>query len=91
MPPPRTTQQCRWQVLRTGTPLRLMAQNQEVRPIPLAAAHVATGLQVPPVSLSNLLGIAPSFPTWEECTKPGMVHNSSPAVSGCLNMQDDLA
>jgi hypothetical protein len=30
------------------------------------------------VSLSNLLGIAPSFPTWEECTKPGMVHLTRP-------------
>lgn len=34
----------RWQVLRAGTPLRLMAQNQEVGPIPLAAAHTVTGL-----------------------------------------------
>lgn len=23
--------------------------------------------------MSNLLGLAPSFPTWEECTKSGMV------------------
>lgn len=35
----------RWQVLRASTPLRLMAQNQETGPIPLAAAHAATGLQ----------------------------------------------
>jgi Family of unknown function (DUF6245) len=35
----------RWQVLRASTPLRLMAQNQEVGPIPLAATHAATGLQ----------------------------------------------
>jgi Family of unknown function (DUF6245) len=34
-----------WQVLRAGTPLRLMAQNREVGPIPLAAAHAVTGLQ----------------------------------------------
>ncbi|MFF3061585.1 DUF6245 family protein [Streptomyces sp. NPDC057909] len=34
----------RWQVLRACTPLRLMAQNREVGPIPLAAAHAATGL-----------------------------------------------
>src|SRR5882757_5832752 len=34
----------RWQVLRAGTPLRLMAGNREVGPIPLAAAHTAVGL-----------------------------------------------
>ena len=34
----------RWQVLRAGTPLRLMAQHHETGPIPLAAAHAATGL-----------------------------------------------
>lgn len=36
----------RWQVLRAGTPLRLMAQNREVGPIPLAAAHAVTGLHL---------------------------------------------
>lgn len=34
----------RWQVLRAGTPLRLMAQHHETGPIPLAAAQAATGL-----------------------------------------------
>jgi hypothetical protein len=37
----------RWQVLRAGIPLRLMAQNQGAGPIPLAAAHAATGLHMP--------------------------------------------
>ncbi|WP_445081905.1 DUF6245 family protein [Streptomyces spongiicola] len=32
-----------WQVLRAGTPLRLMVQNQGAWPIPLAAAYAATG------------------------------------------------
>jgi hypothetical protein len=36
----------RWQVLRAGTPLRLMAQRHETGPIPLAAAHAATGLHL---------------------------------------------
>ncbi|WP_067470763.1 DUF6245 family protein [Nocardia amamiensis] len=34
----------RWQVLRAGTPLRMMAQNREVGPIPLAATHAVTAL-----------------------------------------------
>lgn len=42
--PGRRVEFVRWQVLRAGTPLRLMAQNREVGPIPLAAAHAATGL-----------------------------------------------
>jgi len=36
----------RWQVLRSATPLRQMAQNRRVGPIPLAAAHAAEALQV---------------------------------------------
>ena len=36
----------RWQVLRSATPLRQMAQNRQVGPIPLAAAHAAQALQV---------------------------------------------
>jgi hypothetical protein len=36
----------RWQVLRSGTPVREMAQNQEAGPIPLAAAHTATALHL---------------------------------------------
>jgi hypothetical protein len=36
----------RWQVLRSATPLRQMAQNRQVGPIPLAAAHAAEALQV---------------------------------------------
>lgn len=43
--PVRRVEFIRWQVLRAGTPLRLMAQNREVGPIPLAAAHAVTGLQ----------------------------------------------
>lgn len=35
----------RWQVLQAATPLRMIAQNEEVGPIPLAAAHAAQGLQ----------------------------------------------
>jgi hypothetical protein len=31
----------RWQVLRAGMPLRLIAQNPEAGPIPVAAAHAA--------------------------------------------------
>ncbi|MER7578125.1 DUF6245 family protein [Streptomyces sp. NPDC126514] len=42
--PAKRVEFIRWQVLRAGTPLRLMAQNREVGPIPLAAAHAATGL-----------------------------------------------
>uniref|UniRef100_UPI003F49790C DUF6245 family protein n=1 Tax=Streptomyces sp. CA-136453 TaxID=3240050 RepID=UPI003F49790C len=42
--PVRRLEFIRWQVLRAGTPLRLMAQNQGAGPIPLAAAHAATGL-----------------------------------------------
>lgn len=38
----------RWQVLRSATPLRQMAQNRQVGPIPLAAAHAAEALQVLP-------------------------------------------
>lgn len=34
-----------WQVLRAGIPLRLIAQNREVGPIPVAAAHAADALQ----------------------------------------------
>jgi hypothetical protein len=34
------------------------------------------------VSLSNLLPIAPSFPTWEEYTKPGAVHNAKSGLDG---------
>jgi hypothetical protein len=44
--PVRRVEFIRWQVLRAGTPLRLMAQNQGAGPIPLAAAHAATGLHV---------------------------------------------
>jgi hypothetical protein len=36
----------RWQVLRAGTPLRLIAQNPETGPIPVTAAHAAEGLHV---------------------------------------------
>jgi hypothetical protein len=36
----------RWQVLRSATPLRQMAQNRQVGPIPLAVAHAAEALQV---------------------------------------------
>jgi Family of unknown function (DUF6245) len=36
----------RWQVLRSATPLRQMARNRQVGPIPLAAAHAAEALQV---------------------------------------------
>jgi hypothetical protein len=36
----------RWQVLRAGTPLRLIAQNPETGPIPVATAHAADGLHV---------------------------------------------
>jgi hypothetical protein len=36
----------RWQVLRAGMPLRLIAQNPETGPIPVAAAHAAEGLHV---------------------------------------------
>jgi Family of unknown function (DUF6245) len=43
--PVRRVEFLRWQVLRAGTPLRLMAQNREVGPIPLAAAYAVTGLQ----------------------------------------------
>ncbi len=34
----------RWQVLRAGLPLRLIAQHPETGPIPVAAAHAVTGL-----------------------------------------------
>lgn len=36
----------RWQVLRAGTPLRLMAQNPATGPIPPAAVHAPTGLHM---------------------------------------------
>jgi hypothetical protein len=36
----------RWQVLRAGTPLRMIAQNPETGPIPVAAAHAAEGLHL---------------------------------------------
>jgi hypothetical protein len=36
----------RWRTLRVGGPLRQIAQNQEVGPLPLAAAHAAEGLQL---------------------------------------------
>jgi hypothetical protein len=36
----------RWQVLRAGTPLRLMAQHHATGPIQLAAAHTASGLHL---------------------------------------------
>ena len=36
----------RWQVLRSATPLWQMAQNRQVGPIPLVAAHAAEALQV---------------------------------------------
>lgn len=42
--PAKRVEFIRWQVLRAGTPLRLMAQHQETGPVPLAAAHAATGL-----------------------------------------------
>ncbi|MFE4263461.1 DUF6245 family protein [Streptomyces sp. NPDC056883] len=35
----------RWEALRIGTPLRLMAQHPETGPVPVAAAHAATALQ----------------------------------------------
>jgi hypothetical protein len=44
--PVRRVEFIRWQVLRAGTPLRLMAQNQGAGPIPLAAAHAAAGLHL---------------------------------------------
>jgi hypothetical protein len=36
----------RWRVLRVEGPLRTIAQNPEVGPLPLAAAHAANGLQL---------------------------------------------
>lgn len=36
----------RWRTLRVGGPLRQIAQNEEVGPIPLAAAHAAEALQL---------------------------------------------
>ena len=36
----------RWRTLRVEEPLREMAQNEEVGPLPLAAAHAAEGLQL---------------------------------------------
>ncbi|MGP2436324.1 DUF6245 family protein [Streptomyces sp. JW3] len=44
--PARRVEFIRWQVLRAGTPLRLMAQNQAAGPIPVAAAHAASGLHL---------------------------------------------
>jgi hypothetical protein len=42
--PVRRMEFIRWQVPQAATPLREVAQNREVGPIPLAAAHAATGL-----------------------------------------------
>jgi len=36
----------RWRTLRVGGPLRVIAQNKEAGPLPLAAAHAAEGLQM---------------------------------------------
>jgi hypothetical protein len=36
----------RWQVLRAATPLRIISQQGEAGPIPVAAAHAADGLHV---------------------------------------------
>lgn len=44
--PVRRVEFLRWQVLRSGTPVRAMAQNHEVGPVPLAAAHTATALHL---------------------------------------------
>ncbi|MFE0654416.1 DUF6245 family protein [Streptomyces sp. NPDC059534] len=44
--PVRRVEFIRCQVLRAGTPLRLMAQNQGAGPIPLSSAHTATGLHL---------------------------------------------
>lgn len=39
------------------------------------------------VSLSNLLGIAPSFPTREVCTKPGTVHYGTLGIESARQKQ----
>ncbi|MFB7867381.1 DUF6245 family protein [Streptomyces sp. NPDC056069] len=44
--PARRVEFLRWQVLRAGTPLTLMARHQQTGPIPLAAAHAVTGLHM---------------------------------------------
>ena len=44
--PVKRVELIRWQVLRAGTPLRLMAQHHATRPIPLAATHAASGLHL---------------------------------------------
>lgn len=36
----------RWQIVRAGIPLRLIAQHRATGPIPVAAAHAVTGLQL---------------------------------------------
>jgi hypothetical protein len=43
--PEKLLQFLRWRTLRVAGPLRQIAQNQSVGPIPLAAAHAAEGLQ----------------------------------------------
>lgn len=44
--PGKLLQFLRWRTLRVGGPLREIAQNEEVGPLPLAAAHAAEGLQL---------------------------------------------
>lgn len=80
----------RWQVLRAGTPLRLMAQNREVGPIPLAAAHVATGLH-------QLLGViaasqdAVATADVERLAAQGdQVRNAREALENAINNTDLL-
>lgn len=44
--PAKRVEFIRWQVLRAGTALTLMAQHHATGPIPLAAAHAASGLHL---------------------------------------------
>lgn len=63
----------RWQVLRSAAPLRQMAQNREVGPIPLAAADAAEALQV-------LLGV---IATSQDAVATGDVATLGPRPASC--------
>jgi hypothetical protein len=73
----------RWRTLRVGGPLREIAQNTEVGPLPLSAAHAAEGLQL-------LLGVCAAGQDLEMADLSEMTANLKAAREALTNALTNL-
>jgi Family of unknown function (DUF6245) len=85
--PVRTVGFLRWEILRVWGPLREIAQNRQVGPLPLAAAHAADGLQ-------RLLDICEAGQDLSDVTKaetlPGELEAAREALANAIGNIDIL-